>query len=71
MTAALPAEPETASAYLADTISIALAGCKPEDVDTAKAFEVPREAYLAALRFFVTHSDAYEDLRVDDANKSN
>ena len=35
ITQALPAEPSVATSYLADTISIALAGANPEDLEHA------------------------------------
>ena len=51
ITRALPAEPSVAAEYLADTISIAWAGASPEDLEHAKWAQVPREAYMTAVRF--------------------
>ena len=66
ITQALPAEPSVAAEYLADTISIALAGASPEDLEHAKWAQVPREAYMTAVRFCIAHSEAYADLNKDE-----
>ena len=67
VTAALPAEPRASTEFIADTISIAMAGCNPMDLHDAKEYQVPREAYLTAVRFLVRHSEAYQNLRIDEA----
>ena len=66
ITNALPAEPEKARAYLADTISIVLAGAEPADLDNAAWAQVPAEAYLTAARLFVAHCPAYEAVHLDE-----
>ena len=67
ITESLPAEPAASVEFFADTISIALAGCNPEDLDKARWAEVPREAYMTAVRFCVAHSEAYEKIQIDEA----
>ena len=66
ITEALPAEPKASAEFFADTISIALVGCDPQDLDRAQFAEVPREAYKTAVRFCVAHPEAYVNLHIDE-----
>ena len=66
VTEALPAEPDISRKYLADAISIALVGAAHQDLDKADWTEIPREAYMTAVRFFVAHSPAYQHLHIDE-----
>ena len=63
---ALPEEPRHAADFLANMISIALAGAEPEDLEKAEWAQVPRDAYLTAARFCVAHSRVYEHLSIDE-----
>eukprot|EP00438_Fugacium_kawagutii_P020118 Skav226970 [mRNA] locus=scaffold51:356186:370706:- [translate_table: standard] len=60
VTAHLPPLPEEARRFLGETISIAL------DLNHAQWAEIPRDAYVAAARFLVTHNVAYRHLHVDE-----
>ncbi|CAK0816743.1 unnamed protein product, partial [Prorocentrum cordatum] len=66
VTQALPAEPEVSQQFSADGLSIALAGASVDDLDKATWAEVPREAYMTAVRFCVAHSEAYHALDIDE-----
>ena len=66
ITQAFPAEPNVAAEYSADTISTALAGASPEDLEHAKWAQVPSQAYMTAVRFSIAHSEAYADLNIDE-----
>ncbi|CAK0851590.1 unnamed protein product, partial [Prorocentrum cordatum] len=66
VTQALPAEPEVSQQFFADGLSIALAGASVDDLDKATWAEVPREAYMTAVRFCVAHSEAYHALDIDE-----
>jgi len=66
ITEALPAEPDAAREFLANTISIALTGANVEDLENAQWAQVPADAYLTAARFCVAHSKVYEKLVIDE-----
>ena len=66
ITEALPAEPQASAEFISKTISIALAGCKPEDLHSHRDFQVPYEEYMTAVRFLVAHSEAYHKLQIDE-----
>ena len=66
ITKELPAAHEDSTKFLSETISIALAGCNKDDLDRATWAEVPREAYMTAVRFCVAHSEAYAELTINE-----
>ena len=71
VTSQLPADSETSRQFFSDSLCIVLAGCNPEDLDKATWAEVPRDAYVSAVRFLIAHSSAYHSLTLneDDAVK--
>ena len=66
LTDALLAEPAVARVYLADTISIVLAGSEPEALEKSTWAQVPRDAYLTAARFCIAHLKVYQHIRLDE-----
>ena len=66
ITEALPAEPQQSIDFISKTISIALAGCDVEDLDSHRDFQVPYEEYMTCVRFLVAHSEAYMHLQIDE-----
>jgi hypothetical protein len=63
---AIPAEPRASAEFVADSISIALAGADVNDLEKTRWARVPCEAYLTAVRFCVAHSKAYEHIAIDE-----
>ena len=66
VTSQLPADSETSRQFFSDSLCIVLAGCDPEDLDKATWAEVPRDAYVSAVRFLIAHSSAYHSLTLNE-----
>ena len=62
----LPAVTEKTRRFFSDSRCIVLVGCNPDDLVRAVWTEVPRDAYLTAVRFLIAHSEAYHQLRLHE-----
>ena len=65
VTSQLPADSETSRQFFSESLCIVFAGCNPEDLDKATWAEVPRDAYVSAVRFLIAHSSAYNSLTLN------
>ena len=60
----LPADPEASHTFFSESLCIVLAGCNSEDLDKATWAEVPREAYMTAIRFLILYEYSSKHIQV-------
>ena len=65
LTSSLPASLDASTAFMAESISIALVNSDPNDLHNARWAQVPRTEYIEAARFLISHNVAYHGLLLD------